>query len=350
MELSDRKLAIIEAIVSDFIMTGSPMGSRTLSRKFGMDLSPATLRNEMSDLEEMGYLEQPHTSAGRIPSDKAYRLYVDRLMRVPELSQEETDQIRQTYFKRSGEVEGVVRQAARAISQLTNYTSIALIPQQDVSAQIRSVQLVPVNDGVAMLVLVTDAGIYKDAMLRVPADMTPEDLFRISGMLTQHLKGRTLDEVPDVLAGEMGPEFFRNRMLFDQFVEVLESKREDPDDEVVLGGTSNLFNFPEYSDIDKARSMLAVLENKPMLHNMLHDATKLEFNVSIGGENSDESIKDCSVVTATYRIGGKAAGSIGVIGPTRMEYSKVMAILAFMGQGLSDLLSDQNGRKDEDVK
>ncbi len=339
MELSPRKLAIIEAIVKDFILTGTPIGSRTLSKKYVQGLSSATLRNEMSDLEEMGYLEQPHTSAGRIPSDKAYRLYVDHLMQVPELSAEEAAYLRGTYHRRADEVEQVIRQAARVISDTTSYTSMVLAPQVE-TALLQHVQLVPVGVGVAMVILVTDIGVHKDAVIRVPDDMTADDLYEISRMMTARLCGRPVSMVPAVLASEMGREFIKNRMLFERFIQVVEERNDHPENEVVLGGTTNLFNYPEYSDIEKAKALISVLENKDLLHRMLHDATKLEFTVTIGGENKEEAIKDCSVVTATYRIGGHSLGSIGVIGPTRMQYSKVLAVLSFMGRTMSNLLED----------
>ena len=220
MELTPRKLSIIEAIVTDFILTGAPIGSRTLSRKFAIGLSSATLRNEMSDLEEMGFLDQPHSSAGRVPSDRAYRLYVAQMMQVPDLSPEEAHYLKNAYDRRADEVEQVVRQAAKVISDTTSYTSMVLTPQLE-TALLRHVQLVPIGIGTTMVILVTDAGVYKDAVIHTPDNLNPDDLYRISRMMTERLSGRPMDDVPSILATEMGREFIKNRLLFERFINCL---------------------------------------------------------------------------------------------------------------------------------
>lgn len=340
MELSSRKLEILKAIVDDFIVTGVPVGSRTISKKSGMGLSSATIRNEMSDLEELGLLEQPHTSAGRVPSQLAYRLYVDRLMRVERLTRTEIDHLRGYFTQQMDEVEQVIDRTAKILSDATHYTSMVLAPKFD-NMLIKSVHLVPISQGLALLVVVTDKGVFKDTTLRIPGGIDPEYLHRISGMLTERLTGLRPGEVQAALQEFLKPDLGAYRRFFKELMDAVEQNfTADEKREVVLGGAANILNYPEYSDMDKARNFLMTLETKDVLYQLLSRATKMEFSVTIGTENEFEQIKDCSVVTATYKIGDQTLGSFGVIGPTRMDYGKVISVLDYMGKSLSEILSE----------
>ena len=194
MQLDERKFMILKAIIDDYVLTGMPVGSRTISRKSGVGFSPATIRNEMSDLEELGYLDQPHTSAGRVPSHKAYRLYVDRLLQVGNLSPEETKKIQAHLRERTSQVQEVIRSAAQVLSDATHYTSVIVAPQAQ-ALRIRRVQLVPITENTALLVIVTNAGIVKDAVVRVPGELSAEHLHAISNLLTDQLADRPIDQV-----------------------------------------------------------------------------------------------------------------------------------------------------------
>jgi len=342
MELGERKLRILQAIIDDYITTAVPVGSRTISKKHSMGLSSATIRNEMSDLEDLGYLAQPHTSAGRIPSDKAYRLYVDQLMKVKELSQTDAARIKRYFNRRMGEVEEVIQQTARVLSDMTNYTSIVLAPQFE-RVVIQRVQLVPISLGAALVVIATDSGILKDAIIRVPDGIDGDYLNRISNMLSEKLMGRTLEDISMNLVEDMQRHMYYHKEFFNSLMDaVARSLTPSEDRDVILDGASNIFNYPEYNDIEKARSFLTILEEKELLFQMLSKATKCEINIMIGNENEHPEMKNCSIVTATYRIGNRNLGSIGVIGPTRMKYDNVVSVLSFMKESLSKILTSMN--------
>ena len=234
MKLDERKFLILQAIIDDYITTAVPVGSRTISRKAGVGFSPATIRNEMSDLEELGYLDQPHTSAGRIPSYKAYRLYVDRLLKVGKLSDEDARRIQGHIDRRTGQIEEVIRNAAQVLSDMTQYTSLVMPPQSN-TLRINRVQLVQVNDNTALMIVVTNAGIVKDTVIRIPEEMHADHLYSISKMLTEMLKDRPMHEVRAEFAA-MFRDMQSHRRLFANVLDVLENElREDHASDMVVG-------------------------------------------------------------------------------------------------------------------
>lgn len=337
-KLNERKLRILQAIIDDYILTAMPVGSRTIARKT-QEWSSATIRNEMSDLEEMGYLDQPHTSAGRIPSDKAYRLYVNRLLALAQLNRDETDRLRSFLQKRTGEMDMVIQQTARVLSDLTQYASIALKPQMK-NVSIRHFQLVSVAPGAALVVLVTDAGLIKDNIIRVPDGVSDEQLFLMSKRLNQRLIGQTLDGALESFNRDVSKELTENRLFFEHVLSAVERSMIPQDDKgVVLEGTTNLLSHPEYADVNKARNFLQLLEDKDKIYQLMARPSSLELSISIGHENELEEMKDASVVTATYRIGGQTLGTIGLVGPRRMDYAHVIGLLGHMGVALSETLT-----------
>lgn len=340
MEISGRKLAILKAIIDDYITTGIPVGSRTISKKPGMELSSATIRNEMSDLEELGFLEQPHTSAGRIPSDIAYRLYVDRLMKVSRLNPEEAGKIKEYFNTKMVEIQEVIEKTAEVLSKTTEQISMVLQPQID-TIEIRRIQLIKITDKKALLLIVTNNGLMKDTIIHIPSDINADYLEMISNMLTEKAYNKTLRETDLLAIKEVQTEISTHAQFMSSMLDAIDkSVSPQTSKSVILGGAKNIFNFPEYQDVEKARNFLQVLETREMLYDMLTKATKLEFSISIGRENEFEQVKDMSIVTATYKIGGKALGSFGVIGPTRMDYSKVLSILNHVGGSLNSILSN----------
>ena len=341
MVLDERKFMILKAIIDDYIITAMPVGSRTVSRKKGVGFSPATIRNEMSDLEELGYLAQPHTSAGRVPSDKAYRLYVDSLLNSEELTVEEKKRIEDYIARRSGQVEDVIRAAADVLADATQYTSVVVAPRIQ-SLRIKRVQMVPVDENTALMIVVTSAGIIKDALISIPPDMSSENLYSISEMLTRELKDHTLSEVRQIFA-RVFRDMSMNRRLLGGVMKVMEEKLvEDAPEDIVIGGTTKLLNYPEYSDIEKAKNFLTLFENKDRLASMLKRAGGMEITIRIGRENEIEALQNCSLVTATYRVGNNASGTLGVIGPTRMNYRRVVSMMEYMGEVISKMLSGGN--------
>ena len=340
MQLDDRKYLILQAIIDDYIMTAMPVGSRTISRKAGVGFSPATIRNEMSDLEELGYLDQPHTSAGRVPSNKAYRLYVDHLMKSVKLSNDERELMHEYLVTKSRQVESVIRAAASVLSDATKYTSVIVAPKLG-TLRIRHVQLVPVAERTALMIIVTSAGIVKDAIIRVPEGLDADDLYSISRMLTEKLSDKPLEAVRQAFA-ELLRNAELNRKLLGETLDVIEKRLEsegDPSD-VIIGGSANLLKYPEYSDVNKARNFLAVLESKDTVRRLLNRDGGMEVTIRIGPENQMPELNDCSIVTASYRLGDHNTGTLGIIGPTRMNYNRVISVLEFMGRALSDVLSE----------
>lgn len=334
--LDIRKMRILQAIVDDYIMTAAPVGSRTVSKRSDMGLSPATIRNEMSDLTELGFLEQPHTSAGRIPSEKAYRLYVNHLMESAQLSDEETEYIRHHLDTRVHEVGEVIRQTAKVLSDMTNYTSMVLVPQLS-SMRVKRLTLIPVSEGSAMAVVVTNTGVTKNSMIRIPESLTPDDVDKISKLITSKLDGHRLSEAIESVLPTIKAEIGEQADAVCSMLEDIEKSMNETDVEVV--GASNILDYPEYSDTAKARQFLAEVETGSYLQQVLKDASDVEMSVRIGTENDNPEMKDCSVVTVTYKAGGKNIGTMGVVGPTRMDYGKVMAVLKYMSSSLSDILS-----------
>lgn len=339
MRMDERKFLILQAIIDDYISTAMPVGSRTISRKSGVGFSPATIRNEMSDLEELGYLDQPHTSAGRIPSLKAYRLYVDHLMKVANLSEEESRHINDHLSMRANQTEEVIKSAARALSDATHYTSVVVAPQLN-TLQVKRIQFVPVTDTTALMILVTTAGIVKDAVIQIPRGMTADHLYVISKTLTDRLSDQPIARVREIFEQMVG-EMSGGKQLLTDVMNVVESKLEAPDGrDVVLGGTSNLLSYPEYADVNKAKNFLSVLEAKDRLIPLLKQDGGMEITIRIGPENGMKELEDCSVVSATYRMGDHSQGTLGIIGPTRMNYSRVISVLEYMGRALSNMLRE----------
>jgi len=337
VELDARKMRILQAIIDDYILTAAPVGSRSISKRADFNVSSATIRNEMSDLEELGYLEQPHTSAGRIPSNKAYRLYVNHMMQRAQLTEQERRSIRSYFSQRIDQVEGLVRQTATALSEITRYTAMVMSPQLD-SVRIKNIQIVQLSPERALLVLVTDNGFIRDVVLRMPEGMGAYELDRFSASLNAMLRDTRLDQVAVDRVTSIGEEMGEHRAFLQEVMEALERHVHAGSQKIELSGATNILHYPEYSDMNKVKGFLSALEGKDTLYQLLRKATKLEFTVSIGEENEQSELKDCSVVTATYRIGNEPMGSLGIIGPTRMHYSRVLSILEYMQMSLSEAL------------
>ena len=339
MELDARKMRILQAIIDDYILTALPVGSRTIAKCSDIGLSSATIRNEMSDLEEMGFLEQPHTSAGRVPSDKAYRLYVDSIMRRARLTEDEMRFIGAHYSRRLNEVDDIVKQTAFVLSSVTRYASMVLSPRIH-TARLKYIHLVALGEDRALVLIVTDSGLTRDSFIRLPAGMGQSELDKLSGMLNARLANRRLDDVLGANLADMTGELADQRMFFDSLIRSMHKSVEQSGRRVELSGATNMLSYPEYSDVGRARNLLSAIEQKDMLYDMLMSAEDVEFTIRIGHENEKESIRDCSVVTATYKIGSEPIGSFGVIGPTRMNYAKVLAVMSQIGISLSNALTN----------
>ncbi len=336
MELDQRKLQILRAIVDEYILSASPVGSKTLSSS-GMKWSSATIRNEMADLETLGYLAQPHTSAGRIPSEKAYRLYVDQMMQRAHLSDEESKLLYGYFREHVHGVDAVLRSTAKALSEITHYTALVMMPDIGTN-RLRHLQLIPLTIGKALAVVVTDAGVSQNTVIDVPEDIGPEELDRISKAITARFGNCRMSTVSLKLVRELGGELSSRADFVESLLSALCENQSRDRRMVELSGTTNMLEYPEYSDVSKAKTFLATVEQKDDMYRMLKKASSMEFTVTIGSENEQEGFQDCSVVTASYRVNGTPLGSFGVIGPTRMDYARVLTILKNVQTNLGTVL------------
>ncbi len=331
-----RKERILRAIIEDYVQTAMPVGSRTISRKYETSLSSATIRNEMSDLEELGYLAQPHVSAGRVPSVKAYRLYVDELLEENQVRQDAA--AREYFSRRVRQMEDVITSAAQAISEFTRYTAVVMMPKQT-ELRVSCLQLVPMPRGAALLVIVTDTGAIRDTVIHVSENLDGDALYAISRMLTERLSGRTLQEVQEMLGAFSRQSGGDDRVIRGIADLANQMEKQAATDTVTIGGSHNILNYPEYSDVEKARAFLSVLEEKERLTRLLSQGDG-RFTVRIGPETGLPEMTDCSVVTASYRVGAGHRGYVGVIGPVRMPYGRVLGALSAVGGALSELLGE----------
>jgi heat-inducible transcriptional repressor len=329
MALNERKKQILHAIITEYIKTAEPVGSRTLARRYKVGLSPATIRNEMADLEESGFLIQPHTSAGRIPSQKGYRYYVDDLMEAPDLEEEERAKIRQVYeFERLKEIEEIIKHTSNLLSLLTNYTSLILGPQLKKSA-FKKLQIMPVDQQRGLLVLVADTGFVKSKVINLPQTLSPGELNRIVSYLNMRLDGLTIDKITSSLIVELRRDLYHHIQFLEDTFTLLQDSLAEDERRVFLGGTTNILNQPEFGDIEKVKSLLSLFEQNSLLATLLSRpvAGVKGIVIKIGRENILEEVHDCSLVMATYCLGKEVAGTIGVLGPTRMDYAKTVAVI-----------------------
>jgi len=340
MVLDNRKRRILQAIIDDYIDTAEPVGSRTIARKHELGLSSATIRNEMADLEEMGYLEQPHTSAGRIPSDKGYRFYVDELMQVKELTDEEIRSIEQAMEVRVSEIGQLIKLASAVMSRFTRYTSMAVTPNMKKSL-LKAVQVVPVETGKALVVVVTNTGMVKNFLIKISENMVSEDLIKVSNLLNDRFAGFAVEDIKQSSAKDMGNEIEVPREILLSVIEkVIGCIKQIDAPEVFIDGVTNIFNYPEFRNVTKAREFLSTLDEKENLSKILSSTgSGNDVSVRIGTENILDEIKECSLLTATYSLGNTVIGSLGIIGPTRMEYPRVISSINYIRKKINKEIS-----------
>ncbi|MCX8131001.1 MAG: heat-inducible transcriptional repressor HrcA [Clostridia bacterium] len=337
MFLDDRKMSILKAIIDDYIDTAEPIGSRTIARKHELGLSSATIRNEMADLEEMGYLAQPHTSAGRIPSDKGYRLYVDQLMKARELSSEEIDNIRRAMEVKINELNQLMKQASSVMSKITKYTSMAITPQMKTSI-LKAIQVVPIETGKALVIVVTNTGVVRNGLIKVADNISPDFLIKVSNILNNKLAGLTIEQINLPIIKEIEYEMGTYKEILIPILDSVADCITQIDElEVYLDGATNIFNYPEFRDVMKAREFLNVLDEKEILCRLLksNNFNNKGITIQIGTENDLQEIKECSLVTTTYSLGDLIIGSIGIIGPTRMEYGRVISAMNYIREKIN---------------
>lgn len=339
MELSDRKQKILQAIIDEYIGTAEPVGSRAISKKNALGLSSATIRNEMADLEEMGYLIQPHTSSGRIPSDVGYRFYVNSLMRRYQVSVEALEKMQSIMAEKVSQLELIIKKASLMASALTEYTTVVTSPKLN-SARIKKIELVNLGYGNVMIVIITNAGVIKNQSVEINID--DDTAAKITEALNSRISGYTADELTFDRIREIGNEIEKSFDIAPKvFINILNFVYEAIDaldeTEIYVNNAKSLLSYPEFSDVGKAREMLTFLENKENLIKLIGDA-KDGVDVKIGAENEFEELSDSSLVTVNYKMGDKVVGRIGVIGPKRMNYAKVIASLDCISNHVDNIL------------
>nr|MDD6335272.1 heat-inducible transcriptional repressor HrcA [bacterium] len=337
MELGERKQAVLRAIVEEYIALAMPIGSKTVADRYGQ-WSSATIRNDMNELEQAGYLEKPHTSAGRIPSQMAYRFYVDHMMGTESLSPDELEYIRALLLARMRDVGEVFQATASAVAHLTQYAALVAAPRWR-NVSVRQLHLVRLDEGRALMVLVTDGGVFKDTVIRIPPDMDEEELDRLSRVVAQRVAGRTMAEAEPAIQELMQAMEMRKQVLLEHIMQAFSATAvPEKATQVVLGGAANLLKHPEYSDIAKARRFLSMLETGDVLSQLMARPGGMRISITIGAENGVQGLEDSSVVSAVYSVGGREVGALGVVGPTRMRYGHVVSLLEVISHTLEEIM------------
>lgn len=340
MSIDDRKIRILQAIINDYIRTGDPVGSRTIAKNYNLGIGSATIRNEMADLEDMGYLEQPHASAGRIPSSKGYRLYVDQLMDNQMLTVEEDLRIKQYIIDSAMlEVDKIVKQTSALLSELTKLTCVIETPSVKRSF-IKSIQLIKVDDHNLVSVFLTDTGVIKNHIMKLNNRVPEvETLTRINEVINNRLVNLSIQEINLEVINNLKKDLGAYEEIFNALLPILyETLNAADSTEVFMEGTTNIFNYPEYNDIDKAKEMLSLLNDKEALMELFNPQDNI--TVSIGDENYKPQARDCSIISAEYSFKDRPIGKIGLIGPRRINYSKVIMIMSEVIKELNNILSN----------
>lgn len=347
MELDERKIKILNAIIQTYLETGEPVGSRTISRFTDLKLSSATIRNEMSDLEEMGYILQPHTSAGRIPSDKGYRFYVDNLMR---LKTEEVVRENEMMVQKVDKLEQILKQVVKLLATNTNYASLITAPQSRKN-KLKFIHLTQVDEEQLLAVIMLEGNIIKNKLLPVREPLDKEEVVKLNLLLNTYLQGLSLQEINMELIQTMKRQAEGHRQIVSELIDVVvDAIQEEDDTEIYTSGTTNLLKYPELGDREKTGQLLYALEEKQGLTELIADRSedKHGIQVYIGSESPVQSMKDCSIVTATYELEEGVQGTIGIIGPKRMDYKKVVNNLETVMTQLDAIFKkDKNGNQNE---
>lgn len=338
VQLDERKMKILQAIIRNYLETGEPVGSRTISKYTDLNLSSATIRNEMADLEELGYILQPHTSAGRIPSDKGYRLYVDEMMAAKE---KEVEDMKEMLLEKEDKMDHLLKQVARVLANSTNYATMISAPQYHRN-KLKFIQLSRVEANQLLLVVVAEGNIIKNQMLSVTEVLDDETILKLNILLNTHLNGLSLEEINLGMISALKQKAGIHSAIVSEVIDsVAETIKADEGLEIYTSGTNNIFKYPELADQKRASELITTFEEKQTLNELVQETLSGDnstgIQVYIGDETPVQSMKDCSVVTATYELEEGMKGTIGIIGPKRMDYDKVVDTLKTLMHQLDEL-------------
>lgn len=331
MKLDDRKMKILTAIIRNYLESGEPVGSRTISKYTDLNLSSATIRNEMSDLEEMGYIIQPHTSAGRIPTDKAYRLYVDNMM---EEKDREIEELKGLLLETEGKMDTMLKNVAKVLATNTNYATVVSAPVVK-GNKLKFIQLSRVSDSQLLAVVVIEGNVIKNNLISISEPLDEETILKLNILLNTNLNGLSLEQITlGMIAALKQQAGIHSDIVSEVLDAVADAIKADEDLEIYTSGTNNIFKYPELADHEKASELINTFEEKELFAKLAAESIDNEENtgiqVYIGEESNMKAMKDCSVVTTTYELGDGMKGSIAIVGPKRMDYEKVVGSLKTM--------------------
>lgn len=345
-ELDERKQKILHAIIQNYLETGEPVGSRTISKYADLGLSSATIRNEMSDLEEMGYIIQPHTSAGRIPSDMGYRFYVDQLMKEKE---QEVTEMKELMIQRQDKMELVLKQMAKVLAANTNYATMITSPQYH-RTKLKFIQLSVISEDQLLAVVVAEGNVVKNKVIPISHGLDNETILKLNILLNTSLNGLTMEEINLSTIAKLKEQAGIHSEVINSVLDaVAEAIQMDDDLEVYTSGTTNIFKYPELADSTKASALISAFEDKQQLASLMEDMKDGEdtgIQVYIGNETPGQTMKDCSVVTTTYELGEGMRGTIGIVGPKRMDYENVVNSLKTLKVELDEVFKKNKNNQD----
>lgn len=321
--MKERKQKILKIIVDHYINTGEPIGSKAVVENMKDKLSTATIRNEMAALEEMGYLMQPHISAGRIPSDLAYRFYVDALLEMEPLNKDELVAIKEIFDHQVSDVKQVIGDTVKVLSDITNCVALAMLPKNK-EVKVQNIKLVPVTEDKALVIIVTNHGIINDRVVRIPKDMSEVELYAIAQMLTERVGN--IKNIEKINKDDFYNELDSHQGFVHEVLDVFNSSLQDENQDIILGGATKIFNFPDCQDIGKAKALIESFEDKSFFADLL-DTGEEGISISIGRENEFLPFENCSLITFQYNLEEFGQGGFGIVGPKRMNYGRVLTIL-----------------------
>ena len=343
--LSDRKKKVLQAIVEEYVNTAEPVSSSSLVNNYGLDYSSATIRNEMAELEKMGFLDKTHTSSGRIPSEKGYRFYVDELIKEDNISLEEIKYISSKLETKVNEIEELTQITANTISEVTHYATVSIGPKNE-EQTIEEIKFVLLGSRMVLTVILTDSGLVKETIIKFDEDITDNQVQTLNLMFNNKLKGRPLDEIKgnleEYLYDEMSYSVKVIKPIIEQIKKVLAEE-----DQLRLESTNKAFDLPEFNSLEITKNFINILDTKDLMADILNTGLAQDINVYIGEESEKEELKDFSIVTFKHRVGNKDLGTIGIIGPKRMNYSKVISVMKYISKKINENKEEkeEHGRK-----
>ena len=339
--LNERKKKILQAIIELYINTAEPVSSNAILESYDLDCSSATIRNEMMELEHLGFLEKPHTSSGRIPSEKGYRFYVDELLNDEKISLDEIQYIKSKLETKVNEIEELTRIATNTISDITHYTTVAIGPNNNI---IKDIKFVLLGSRLLMAVILTESGAIKETIIKFDEDITNSQIEGLNYIFNNRLRGKPLEKIDkpmeEYIISAMSDQADVIKPIIAQM-----NKKIDETEKLYLKGANRLFDYPEFNQIDIAKNFLSVLDTKEPMLELLNSGLAKEINVYIGEENQKEELKDLSIITFKHTVGGRDIGTIGIIGPKRMDYSKVISIMKYISKKLNEQEEKMEGEE-----